>query len=659
MGHSGSNNHHKLSLGGLVITLGIIYGDIGTSPLYVMKAIIGEGHLIERAVVLGGVSLVFWTLLLQTTLKYVWLTLQADNNGEGGVFSLYTLVRRRERWLMYAAILGGSCMLSEGVITPPISVSSAIEGLEMKYHGIPVVPITISIISLLFFVQRFGTATIGGSFGPIMLVWFTMLAVLGVYGIAMNPEVLAAVNPYHGLYLLTHNPKGLLILGAVFLCTTGAEALYADLGHCGRHNIRTSWIFVGTALVLNYFGQAGWLLRQEGMSLGDRNPFYSMMPDWWIWPGIIISVLAAIIASQALISGSFTLVSEAIRLGLLPKMTVKFPTFLKGQIYIPAVNTFLWVGCIIVVLYFRKSAAMEAAYGLAIISAMLCTTILLANWLVIRRTHEAIVWCFLIVYLSLELVFFYGNASKFYEGGYVTVIMALLFFTLMWLWVKAKKIRAVYNDEVKIKDFLDQLILLSNDIEVPKFSTNLAFLTTSKHHKKVESKVLYSILQTQPKRADVYWFIHIQTTDEPYTMQYEVNTIAPDDVYKVIFRLGFRVQQRMNVFMNKVVEELVENNELNVQSRYHTVSSKYPTGDFRFVLIEEFLSNENELPWKQQIIMSTYLSIKRLVSSPKNWFGLDSDSVLEEKVPLLLDPVKEVRLQRINRKIGLPVSGEK
>lgn len=651
MGNHTNQSLQRLSLAGMIITLGIIYGDIGTSPLYVMKAIVGEGALIDRLVVLGGVSLVFWTLTLQTTVKYVLLTLRADNKGEGGIFSLYTLVRRREKWLLYAAILGGAAMISDGMITPPISVCAAIEGLELKYKGIPTVEIALAIISLLFFVQRFGTAAVGRGFGPIMLVWFTTLGALGVSLISTNWQVLEALSPHYGLQLLMNNPKGVLILGAVFLCTTGAEALYADLGHCGRQNIQISWIYVKICLVLNYLGQAAWLLQNVGTHLTE-NPFYGMMPSWFLWPGIIIATLAAIIASQALISGSFTLVSEAIRLGLLPKMTVKFPTFLKGQIYIPAVNTFLWLGCVSVVLYFHESSKMEAAYGLAIVLAMLCTTILLANWLVIRRTNEILVWFMLIFYLSLELLFFYANASKFAEGGYVTVIMTALLFGLMLLWVKAKRIRQSYSDEIRIRDFLDQLITLSNDESIPKFATNLVFLTTAKHTKKVEAKVLYSILQTQPKRADVYWFVHIQTTDEPYTMQYEVNTIAPDDVYKVIFRLGFRVQQRMNVFMNKVVEELVENGELTVYSRYHTASNKYPTGDFRFVLIEEFLSNENEMPWREQIIISAYLTMKGWVSSPKNWFGLDSDSVEEEKVPLLLQPVKEVKLQRINRKAG-------
>jgi KUP system potassium uptake protein len=650
MGTQGSHHgHHTLSRAGLLITLGIIFGDIGTSPLYVMKAIVGEGEVIDRLTVLGGVSLVFWTLTIQTTIKYVFLVLRADNKGEGGIFSLFSLVRRRRRWLLFPALLGGAAMLAEGMITPPISVSSAVEGLALKYPGIPTIGIVIVIISALFFIQRFGTSTVGKSFGPMMLIWFSMLAVLGLGNIVSMPEVFAAINPMYGIELIRSSPHMLYVMGAVFLCTTGAEALYADLGHCGRENIRVSWIFVKTSLLLNYFGQAAWLLQHEGVML-EENPFYAMMPHWFLWPGIVIATLAAIIASQSMISGSFTLASEAIRLGFLPKMTVKFPTHMKGQIYIPAVNTFLWLGCIAVVLYFEESSRMEAAYGLSVVCTMICSTILISNWMILQRITAWKIWIFLVFYMVWEGAFFLANTLKFMEGGYITVIMASLLFGVMFLWITAKRIRRRYADERQIRDYLDQLILLSNDENVPKYATNLVFLSAAKHPKKVEEKVLYSILQTQPKRADVYWFVHIETTDEPYTMEYEVNTIAPDDVYKVNFRLGFRVQQRMNVFMHKVVQELVENDELTIYSRYHSSDSKYPTGDFRFVLIQEFLSNENDLPWAEQLILSIYLSVKGWVSSPQNWFGLDSDSVDTEQAPLILEPVKSVNLVRVQSK---------
>jgi KUP system potassium uptake protein len=639
------NSHHRLTASGLIITLGIIFGDIGTSPLYVMKAIVGEGKVIQAMTVLGGLSLIIWTLTIQTTLKYVFMVLRADNNGEGGIFSLYSLVKRRKRWLLFPALLGGAAMLAEGMITPPISVSSAIEGLALKYPGLPTMGIVIPIISALFYIQRFGTATVGRSFGPMMFVWFSMLAILGVGQIIHYPEIFKAINPWYGYELLRHSPNFLYVMGAVFLCTTGAEALYADLGHCGRENIRVSWIFVKISLILNYLGQASWLIHHEGQILAE-NPFYTIMPHWFLWPGIIIATFATIIASQSMISGSFTLASEAIRLGFLPKMTVKFPTQLKGQIYIPAVNTFLWLGCVSVVLYFQESAKMEAAYGLSVVCTMLCSTILLSNYFVINRVNAALVWLFLIFYMIWEGGFFIANTLKFMEGGYITVIAASLLFGIMFLWVQAKTIRQSYSDEVNIRDYLDQIIGLSNDTNIPKYATNLVFLSTTKHPSKIEEKVLYSILQTQPKRADVYWFVNIYTTDEPFTMEYDVNTIARDDVYKVNFKLGFRIQQRMNLFMRTVVEDLVRNEELTVRSLYHTQKSMYPTGDFRFVIIQEFLSNENELPWKEQFVLSIYLSVKGWVSSPKNWFGLDSDSVDMEKAPLILQPVKVVGLKR-------------
>ncbi len=701
------HGQHKLSWAGTLITLGIIFGDIGTSPLYVMKEIMGDAP-INRETIFGAISLIFWTLTFQTTLKYVLLTLRADNNGEGGIFSLYTLVRRRGRWLLFPAIIGGAAMLADGMITPPISVMAAIEGMgkvlhldeagpsqamrdsvaltrlltlseantpvEFKEDSVAVrsalellhprlanldpehpgrwifIGITLAILSLLFFTQQFGTSFVGKGFGPIMLLWFSMLAALGIAEILKMPEVFQALSPHHGLMLLYKSPKALWILSAVFLCTTGAEALYADLGHCGRQNIEMAWIFVKASLVLNYLGQAVWILSFEGHHMPD-NPFFGIIPDWFRWPGVILATLATIVASQALISGSFTLVSEAIRLGLLPKMTVRFPSTFKGQIYIPAVALFLWVGCSGVTLFFKESGAMGAAYGLAIVFAMLSTTILLSNWLIIKRVPSPLVWGFLVFYLLIEGGFLAANALKFKEGGYVTLIAATLMFGVMWIWVKAKKIRQRYGDEVKINDYLDQLIRLSNDETVPKCATNLVFMSNVKSSKRVEDKIMYSILQTQPKRADVYWFAHIQTTDEPYTTEYEVNVIAPNDVYKVVFRLGFRVQQRMNLFMKKVVEELAESGELDVTSPYHSSSKGYPTGDFRFVIIQEFLSNENELPWFEKIVLDIYLSIKGWVSSPKNWFGLDADSVVIESAPILLNPARDVRLTRLaNRK---------
>jgi KUP system potassium uptake protein len=646
-----SHGHHRLTGAGLLITLGIIYGDIGTSPLYVMRAILADGD-VNVDTILGAVSLVFWTLTIQTTFKYVTLVLEADNNGEGGIFSLYTLVRRRRKWLLYPAMVGGAAVLSEGMITPPISVSSAIEGLHsiesLQHVHIPTVGITIAIISLLFWFQQFGTALVGRFFGPVMLVWFSMLAILGLAQVVGEPSILRALNPYYAVHLILNHPHALVLMGAVFLCTTGAEALYADLGHCGKQNIRISWIFVKTALVLNYLGQAAWSLQFEGGPLPEdaQNPFYGIMPEWFVIIGVMIATVAAIIASQAMISGSFTLVSEAVRLGLMPKLTVVFPTALKGQLYVPAVNTLLWAGCVFVTLYFQESSRMEAAYGLSVTITMLMSTILLANYFVTQRVHPLLILAFLFWYLCFEGAFFAANLLKFADGGFITIVIASALFFLMIVWVEAKKIKNRFIQNVQIRDYIDQLISLSNDEDVPKYATNLVFLSSAKSNK-VEEKILYSILQTQPKRADVYWFVHIEVTDEPYTMEYRVKALATDDVYKVTFRLGFRVEQRMNLFMDKVVQELIENGELNLEARYHINSDEYPTGDFRFVIIQEFLSNENDLPFFEQLVMNIYITVKGITASPQNWFGLDSDSVLIEKVPLVLRPVKNFTLKRI------------
>lgn len=655
--------HHSLSAAGLLITLGIIYGDIGTSPLYVMKSIVKDGVII-RDTILGAVSLVFWTLTIQTSFKYIGLVLRADNKGEGGIFSLYTLVRRRKRWLLFPAMIGGSAVLSEGMITPPITVSAAIESLAsvpaLQDMHLPTTHITVVIISLLFVFQQFGTAAVGRFFGPIMFLWFSMLGILGLVSLSNDWSVLNALNPYFAVNVLMKHPEALVLLGAVFLCTTGAEALYADLGHCGKQNIRISWIFVKTCLVLNYMGQATWCLQFEGESLptfmalvGDTlepqniNPFYGVMPDFMLPFGIALATLAAIIASQAMISGSFTLVSEAIRLGLLPKLKVVFPTKLKGQLYVPAVNTLLWLGCVFVTIYFKESAHMEAAYGLSVTMTMLMSTILLSNFFVIRRVNSLLVWAFLIWYLCFEGAFFAANLLKFKDGGFITVLIASVLFVLMFVWVQAKRIKRRFIQNVKINDYIDQLILLGSDENIPKCATNLVFLSSTKPPQKVEEKILYSILQTQPKRADIYWFVHIETTDEPYTMEYKVNMIARDDVYKVNFRLGFRVQQRMNLFLRKVVEDLLENDELDIRSRYHISHGEIATGDFKFVIIQEFLSYENDLPILEQAVMRIYLAVKSFTASPQNWFGLDSDSVEIEQVPLVLRRVKDLRLKRI------------
>ena len=640
------HQHAAVSTAGLLIALGIIYGDIGTSPLYVMKAIVPG--VIDPVLVYGGISCVLWTLTLQTTIKYVVITLNADNNGEGGIFSLYALVRRRGAWLSGVAIVGGAALLADGVITPPISVSSAIEGLQAVYPTLPTVPIVIGILLALFLMQSFGTQIVGKAFGPIMLVWFTMLAVLGIMGIVQHPTVLKAVNPYYAYRLLVDYPGGFWLLGAVFLCTTGAEALYSDLGHCGKGNIRLSWVFVKLCLLLNYFGQGGWLIVHQGEALAGRNPFYQLMPPWFLLIGIVIATMAAIIASQALITGSFTLVAEAIRLNMWPKVRLNYPTDVKGQLFVPSMNRLLLLGCIGVVLYFQRSENMEAAYGLAITITMLMTTLLLSMWLRSRRVPWAAIGLFVLLYGCIEGAFLVANLIKFPHGGWVSLLIGAVLVAVMYVWLRAYYIKKRLTEFVKMEPYMEALRQLSHDESVPKYSTHLVFMSSAERPMEIESKVIYSIFQKRPKRADIYWFVHVETTDEPYTMEYKVVELAPNDVFRITFRLGFRVEQKINLYFRKVIEELVRQKEVDITSRYESLSKQHVTGDFRFVVLEKYLSVENDFPTAEKLVMQAYFYIKQFIASEDKYFGLDTSSVKVEKVPLVIAPVRDVTLTRIS-----------
>lgn len=642
------DNHSKfdkLSYGGLLITLGIIYGDIGTSPLYVMDAIMGKS-IISKELVMGGLSCVFWTLTLQTTVKYVMFTLRADNNGEGGIFSLYALIRRKYKGLVLPAMIGGAALLADGIITPPLSISSAVEGLKIYNPEIQTVPIVICILIAIFLVQRFGTKKVGWFFGPIMMVWFGMLAVLGMNQLVLMPSIFEAINPVYAYRLLVERPEGYWLLGAVFLCTTGAEALYSDLGHCGRKNIRVSWVFVKICLILNYFGQGAYLLSMEGQTLNTKT-FYAVMPDWFLIPGIVIATMAAIIASQALITGSFTLISEAVRLSLWPRVKIVFPSIHKGQLYVPSVNWVLLAGCIGVVLYFKESSHMEAAYGLSVTLTMLMTTFLLFFYVKTKKIPTAIAVVLLFIYLSIELSFLIANLTKFTHGGWVSLVIGIAIFSIMWIWYKATSIKNRLTEYVKLKDYYDILKELSVDNSIPKYATNLIFMSGANRTDEIENKIIYSILQKQPKRADIYWFLHVDVTDEPYTMDYKVDILVPQDVIKITFRLGFRVENRINLFFRKAVQELVASKEVDITSRYDSLNRKNVAGDFRFVVIEKFLSYENDLPIMEQLVMDAYFLIKEKANSEEKWFGLDSSMVTVEQVPLIIKPVGEMTLHRV------------
>ncbi|TKT89384.1 KUP/HAK/KT family potassium transporter [Dyadobacter frigoris] len=636
----------RASAAGLLVALGIIYGDIGTSPLYAMQAIIGKER-ISLDVVYGSVSLIFWTLTLQTTLKYVILILRADNNGEGGILALYALVRKNAKWLTIPAIIGASTLLADGIITPPISVSSAVEGLRILYPNIETIPIVIGILTLLFIIQVFGTTIVGRAFGPVMVIWFLMLLVLGLSQVIYHPEIFKAFNPYYGYELLSKHPGGFWLLGSVFLCTTGAEALYSDLGHCGRGNIRISWIYVKSCLVINYFGQGAWLALHNGEFLNGRKPFYEIMPDWFLLPGICIATMATIIASQALISGSFTLISEAIRLDLWPKVRLVYPSDQKGQLYVPSVNWLLWAGCIGIVLYFQESSNMEAAYGLAITLTMIMTTLLMSFYLYVHKINKLWIAAFMLVYLTIEGSFLAANLLKFTHGGWVSLLLAVIIADIMAMWLKANSIKLRLTEFVNLDEHIPALRELSNDISIPKYSTHLIFMSNAAGENEIESKIIYSIFQKRPKRADIFWFVHVETTDEPYTMDYHVNIMAEDDVIKITFRLGFRVEQRINLFLRKVVQDMVLNKEVDITSRYESLNRQNIMGDFRFVVLERYLSVENDLPWYEEFVMNFYFAIKNITNSEDKWFGLDSSSVKVEKVPLVIRSNVKIKMKRV------------
>ncbi len=646
------NLHSKLSVGGILVTLGIIFGDIGTSPLYVMSAIIGKYSIVPE-VVLGGISAIFWTLTLQTTLKYVFITLSADNHGEGGIFALYALVKRTKvKWLIVPAIVGGSALLADGIITPPISVSSAVEGIKIYFPKINTIPIVITILIVLFGIQQFGTKIVGKFFAPMMILWFGMLAILGAVQISGNMEVIKAVNPYYAYKLLSIHSEGFYVLGFVFLCTTGAEALYSDMGHCGRKNIRVSWAFVKTALLLNYFGQGAYLINHQGETLksinpNNTNPFYLIMPDWFQPFGIIIATMAAVIASQALISGSFTLINEAMRLNFWPKVRIKYPTDQKGQLYIPSVNWLLLAGCIGIVLHFEKSSNMEAAYGLAIVLCMIMTTLLLTYFMIIKRTKLYLILPLILLYLVIESSFLIACLDKFPHGGYVTILIAIVLIFIMTIWFMAKKISKNYTKVVKIDSYKKVLAELSIDLSIPKYATHLVYMTNANRVDEIEEKVMYSIMQKRPKRADLYWFVHVNVTNEPYKREYKVTEIIKDDLFRIDFNLGFREPTKINLMFKTVLHDMVKRGEVDITSRYESLSKNNIIGDFKFVLSEKFLSNDSFMLWHEKLIMDTYFFIKKLSLSEEQAFGLDSSSVKVEKFPLVLHAPEKIHLKRL------------
>lgn len=645
----------KVTAASLLVALGIIYGDIGTSPLYALRAVIGDREITEM-LVYGGVSCIFWTLVIQTTVKYIWLTLKADNDGEGGVFSLYALVRRYSKKLVIPTILGATALLADGIITPPISVASAIEGLGMV-KGLEniIVPgsnttvaIVIVLLSLLFFFQRFGTHVIGKAFGPVMAIWFGMLLLFGMAEILKYPEVIKAVSPHYAYDLLVHYPKGFWLLGAVFLCTTGAEALYSDLGHCGIKNIRITWAFVKVSLIACYLGQAAWLLHQGQPELAGRNPFFEIIPSWFLLPGIIIATAATIIASQALISGSFTLISEAMNLNFWPRIAIRQPSNTKGQIYIPSVNNILWFGCILMIIYFRESGHMEAAYGFSITVAMIMTTILLSYFLIYKlKWNIVFVVLILLLFSTVEVSFFIANVAKIKER-WMFLFFELFIFMTMYVWYYARKINNKLTHFEDLGKFSPLIGELSQDASIPKFSTHLVYLTKANNRSEIEAKIIQSIFAKKPKRADVYWFLHINRTEQPYTLNYDVSELIDDKVIKINLHIGFRIQPKTEIYFKKIVQDLVENKELNLHIRPDGSTKYNPNPDFKFVVFQKFLSIENEFALKEGLLLNSYFYLKKLGQSDQAAFGLEKSDVIVEEIPLIYQPINKIELTRIN-----------
>ena len=641
----------RLTILGVIITIGIIFGDIGTSVLYVMKSFVNNSDaMMNENLVLGFVSLIFWVMTLQTTTKYVMIALKADNHGEGGVFSLFALIKNKtKRGVALLAMIGGATLLADGIITPAITVTSAVEGLHDIIPAINTNDVIILVLLIFIFIfsfQRFGTKKIGSLFGPIMSLWFVSLFFWGIRSISTRPEILKAINPKYAFNLLISYPGVFVLLGAVFLCVSGAEDLYVDLGHCGRPNVRIAWFAVKVCLLANYFGQAAYLLSINYNS--GKNPFFAIVPESFIVFQVMLATLAAIIASQSLITGSFTLISEAIKLNLFPKLIIKYPTELKGQVYVSAVNIILFICSSCVVIFFRTSSNMEAAYGLSISITMFVTTLLLSIYLYKVKNKKIFAIIFLMIFGIEELFFLYANSLKFVNGGYITVLIALLIFIIMFIWYRGTEIKERESQYLTVKNYTKQLLQLSMDKSVPKYATNLVYLTGAKKEEDVDYAVLYSILNKQPKRANVYFFVHINVIDKPYKREYKVTKFSDKKILKITFNLGFREHQRVNMFMHQVIDDLLMNKELELQPTKYNLRGKAETvGDFRFVLIEEVLGNSNGLSSFDNFIMGLRLKLKKITVTPEKWFGLDTSVITKEAVPLNVVQTKVKRLTRI------------
>jgi KUP system potassium uptake protein len=643
---SGSHiNIKKLSFTGLIVTLGIVYGDIGTSPLYTINAIINPAKEFNELLVYGALSCVFWTLTFQTTIKYIIITMQADNKGEGGIFALFALIKKKTAWAAILTMIGAGALLADGVITPAITVTSSIEGLKLLNTDIPVIPIVLAILALLFFMQQFGTNIVGISFGPIMALWFLMLGILGLSQLIHHPFILNALSPVYAIRFLTEYPQGFILLGAVFLCTTGAEALYSDLGHCGRANIRVSWIFVKTMLLLNYFGQGAWVLLNYKAG-SEPQTFFAIMPDWFLVPGIIISTAAAIIASQALISGSFTLINEAVSLNFWPQIKIINPTWVRGQVYIPFVNRSLWILCSLVVISFRNSSNMEAAYGLAITITMIMTTMLLSYYLFQKGLDKKLVFILILFFLTIEGGFLIANLHKFRHGGWFTMLLGTLYALIMYGWYFGRKIKNRHITFINLDDYHELFRDLRLDNSIPKFASNLVYIIKANHLNQVESKVIYSIFNKQPKRADTYWLLHIDRVNDPNRFEYKVTHIIPGILIRIDFHLGFKVNPKINLYFREVIEDLVKSGEIKLESSFNSMKKHGMPADFRFVLIDRIMIRDFKLANNENFILAIRNLVRNLSIPEERALQLDPTKTIVEKVPIIIDQPVTKRIER-------------
>lgn len=666
--HKPSTNN-RLSLAGIIVALGVVYGDIGTSPMYTIAALIsGNGGLqnISTDFILGSVSLIFWTLTIVTTTKYVLIALRADNHGEGGIFALYTLVRKKAKWLIIPAMIGGATFLADGMMTPAVTVTTAIEGLKgvtifnsvWIHNQKTVILVTVIILSILFFIQRFGTEAIGRAFGPIMMFWFTCLALIGLYRLADDWSFLRALNPLYAVQTLfsPQNKNGLFILGSIFLATTGAEALYSDMGHVGRNNIYGSWPYVKICLLINYLGQAVWINQIKDQPLFQQmdglNPFFAMIPSQFRLAMTFLAAMAAIIASQALISGSYTLVSEATKLKILPRLRMVYPTNFKGQLYIPAVNNIIWILCLGIVIFFQTSARMSAAYGLEITITMIMTTILLNAWLATSNFNKFFAKLIVIFFFSIETIFLITNSIKYLHGGYVTLGIALVIIMIMIIWHYGELLKndnTFHREYVSLLAYKNQLKNLSQDQSMPLYATNLVYLTHVHNGYKIKKDILYSILDKRPKRAQVYWFVTVNVTDNPYTTAYSVDTYNTNYMVNVQLYLGFRMEQKVNLFLRQIINEMMIKGELPRQPQQYTTIPDRSVGDFTFVLIQEVLSPDTQLDNLKKNIIQARLWLQKYTVTPAIWFGLSYSDVIEERVPLALGRMRSDRLRLVKR----------